>query len=209
MPRVSTPAKAAIPGRSEAPMVRHLRRGAAADAAAAVASVGMAALVASLVSDRVAPSSIGSSASLLNTWTAFHYFAFPASGALVQLLPITDIILQYVGALFKSGGYRSFANYLSAAKAMHIEAGYEWTQLLAHTATWVTRSVLRGIGPARQSCSFHFVKLCGLARLAPPPGHERSSASAGVRYPCDIIPAPGGRSQRCEDYCVDIRHGHG
>ena len=128
----------------------------------------MAAMVASLITDRVAPSGIGSSASLLKTWTSFHTLAFADAGVLVPLLPITAVILQYVGALFKSGGYRSFANYLSAAKAMHIEAGYEWTQLLAHTATWVTRSVLRGIGPSRQSCSFHFVKLCGLARLAAP-----------------------------------------
>ena len=157
VPRVSTPPKAAIPGRSDAPLVRHLRRGAAANAAAAVASVGMAALVATLVSDRVAQSSIGSSSSLLNTWTAFHFIAFPEDTAMVPLLPITDIVLQYVGALFKSGGYRSFENNWSAAKAMHIEAGYHWSQLLAHTATWVTRSVLRGIGPARQSCSFNFL----------------------------------------------------
>ena len=152
VPRVPPPPKAiaTIPGRTDAPAVRHLRRGAAGTASAAVAAVGMAALVAALVADRVAPSGSGSSSSLLNTWTAFHFIAFPKATALVPLLPITDVVLQYVGALFKSGGYRSFANYLSAAKAMHIEAGYLWCQLLAHTATWVTRSVLRGIGPARQ-----------------------------------------------------------
>jgi hypothetical protein len=168
VPRASTPAKAAIPSRSDAPVVRNLRRGTVADAAAAVASIGMTVLVAALVADRVAPSGIGSSASLLKTWTSFHTLAFADAGVSVPLLPITAVILQAVGALFKSGGYRSFANYLSAAKAMHIEAGYEWTQLLAHTATWVTRSVLRGIGPSRQSCSFHFVKLCGLDRLPDP-----------------------------------------
>ena len=168
VPRASPPAKAAIPTRSDAPVVRHLRRGAVADAAAAVASIGMTALVAALVSDRVARSGIGSSASLLKTWTSFHALAFENAGAWVPLLPITAVILQAVGALFKSGGYRSFANYLSAAKAMHIEAGYEWTQLLAHTATWVTRSVLRGIGPSRQSCSFLFANLCGLDCLPGP-----------------------------------------
>ena len=168
VPRASPPIQASIPARSDAPVVRNLRRGAIADAAAAVASIGMAALVANLISDRVAPSAVGSSTSLLRTWTAFHSLAFADSATLIPLLPITDVILQYVGALFKSGGYRSFANYLSAAKAMHIEAGYEWTQLLAHTATWVTRSVLRGIGPARQSCSFNFVKLCRLTCLPDP-----------------------------------------
>ena len=72
VPRASPPAKAAIPVRSDAPVVRNLKRGTVTDEAAAVASIGMAAMVASLITDRVAPSGIGSSASLLKTWTSFH-----------------------------------------------------------------------------------------------------------------------------------------
>ena len=66
VPRVPPPPKASatIPGRADAPAVRHLRRGDAGNAAAAVASVGMAALVAALISDRVASSSRGPSSSL-------------------------------------------------------------------------------------------------------------------------------------------------
>ena len=72
------------------------------------------------------------------------------------MTPVTIRSLVLTGALFKKGGYRSNSNYLSAIKAAHIEAGYDWTQLLAHTDGWVARSVVRGIGPARQSCSFAF-----------------------------------------------------
>ena len=114
------------------------------------------------------------------------------------------MILQAVGALFKSGGYRSFANYLSAAKAMHIEAGHEWTQLLAHTATWVTRSVLCGIGPSRQSCSFLFVRLCGLDRLPDPSGYQWSSATAAPRYFGHAISLEGSRSNRRHDQGVVV-----
>ncbi len=78
------------------------------------------------------------------------------------MLPVTPRGLVHIAALFKSGGYRAFPNYLSAAKASHVEAGFEWDQLLAHTGSWVSRSVLRGIGPARQSCSFRFPELCSL-----------------------------------------------
>ncbi len=78
------------------------------------------------------------------------------------MIPVTPRTLVHVASLFKSGGYRGFPNYLSAVKAMHIEDGHEWDQLLTHTGGWVTRSVLRGIGPARQSCSFWFSELCKL-----------------------------------------------
>ena len=73
-----------------------------------------------------------------------------------------------MGWLFKSGGYRSYPNYASAAKSLHIDKGHYWSQLLDHTSRWVSRSVLRGIGPARQSCTFHFTRLCRLARSTTP-----------------------------------------
>ena len=75
---------------------------------------------------------------------------------------------MHVASLSKSGGYRAFPNYLSAIKSAHVEAGYEWDQLLSHSGTWVSRSVLRGIGPARQSCSFQFTELCKLVRTTEP-----------------------------------------
>lgn len=49
--------------------------------------------------------------------------------------------------------------------AAHIQADFPWCELLQHTKHRVTHSVLRGVGPARQSCSFDFKKLCLLPRL--------------------------------------------
>jgi len=83
-----------------------------------------------------------------------------------------------VGSLFKAAGYRSYPNYVSAMRCEHIEAGYIWDQLLKHTSSWVTRSVLRGIGPARQSCAFQFEKLAKLLR------HTESLVESG---PCNPI----------------------
>ena len=84
--------------------------------------------------------------------------------------PVTADSIIRVGSLFKKAGYRSFPNYLSAAKTRHIEGPppAEWTQLHDHTGKWVSRSVLRGIGPARQSCPFHFKRLCSLPRQSQP-----------------------------------------
>ena len=57
---------------------------------------------------------------------------------------------------------------MSAMKPLHIEAEHPWTDLLAHTVTWVSRGVERGRGPARQSCSFEFQKLVKLHRAPNP-----------------------------------------
>ena len=121
-------------------------------------------MVDDLIKDRIAKSSYASAASLLSTWHRFHHEAFDAPAAASSVLPVTIRSLVVVGALFKRGRYRSFDNYVSAVKGEHIDAGFGWTQLHAHTARWVSRSVGRGIGPATQSCSFAFRKLCRLPR---------------------------------------------
>ena len=105
---------------------------------------------------------------MLSTWHRFHHEALETLAAAAPVLPVTIRSLVVVGALFKRGGYRSFDSYVSAIKGQHIEAGYGWTQLHAHTARWVSRSVSRGIGPARQSCSFDFSKLCLLPQSPEP-----------------------------------------
>ena len=109
-------------------------------------------------------------ASLVRGWENFHRLSHRHLDAPPAVYPITADSLIRVGSLFKKGGYRSFANYLSAAKACHVEGPppAEWTQLLEHTGRWVSKSVSRGIGPARQSCPFHFRRLCNLGRQAAP-----------------------------------------
>ena len=152
--------------RSDAPVVRNLRRGSVTEALEALRGQGLETLVTELLQDRNARSSVASNRSLLKTWSLFHDEAFRDADPPLPLLPITVRSLVVIGALFKKGGYRSYPNYVSAIRGKHIEARYEWDQLLHHTSAWVTRSVLRGIGPARQSCALDFGRLRLLARPA-------------------------------------------
>ena len=62
-------------------------------------------------------------------------------------------------------------------RTKHIEAGHE-CQLLQHTSSWVTRSVMRGIGPDRQSCSFDVRRLREL---------PHTSARLTEQGPCNPI----------------------
>ena len=98
-----------------------------------------------------AASSIASRRSLLARWVEFHSLWF---GGAVPVFPITGCSLIAVSAMFKSGHYRSFANYLSRAKEQHIELGHAWTDHLDRIGRRCCRSVLRGIGPARQSAAY-------------------------------------------------------
>ena len=158
------------PARSDAPVMHPTRRGSKAKAAAAIRSSDPEALVQELVEDRYAASGVASVASLVRGWERFHLLAHRHLDDPPPVYPITADSLIRVGSIFKKGGYRSFANYLSAAKTRHVEGPppEEWTQLLDHTGRWVSKSVSRGIGPARQSCSFHFPRLCKLGRQAAP-----------------------------------------
>jgi hypothetical protein len=154
--------------RRDVPVVRNVRRGSFNDAAASLALNGADYILEELLVDRHARSSVAAKASWINTWRRFHVLAFAESRPPVPMLPVTPQTLVVVASLFKSGGYRGFPNYLSAVKALHIEAGHSWDQLLTHTGGWATRSVLRGIGPARQSCSFWFDELCKLPSSTAP-----------------------------------------
>ena len=134
-------------------------------AIASLRQEGAEALVADLRRDKVAKSSRATVCSLWRTWQYFHAEAF---GDTVDVLPITPETLVMIGAIFKRGDYRSFPNYATVVKNAHVEANYPWDQLLEHTRAWVTRSVLRGIGPCRQSCSFIYSKLLKLPQCPAP-----------------------------------------
>ena len=155
-PPPSTSVRLALPTRADAPIVRNCKRGSTSDASSALADRGIDELISGLRQDKVARTSVGPAVSMWRTWQQYHRETL---GPLVPVLPITPIIVITVGAMFKAGKYRSFQNYASAAKNAHVEAGHDWTQLLDHTRAWVTRSVSRGIGPARQSCSFVYHQL--------------------------------------------------
>ena len=67
--------------RSDAPVVRNVRRGSASEAISSLHSAGETALVDDLIRDRTAKSSYASAASLLSTWHRFHHEAFDTPAA--------------------------------------------------------------------------------------------------------------------------------
>ena len=81
-------------------------------------------------------------------------------------LPLTPDKFVRAAACFKEGGYRSFRNFLSNAKEMHVLEGHEWSELLKFTARKATRSVERGMGPSRQSAPFVLDQLLEVASSA-------------------------------------------
>ena len=161
---------ARMPNRADAPVLHTSRRGSKAKAAAAIRDADPELLVQELVADRHAASGTATAASLLRGWDHYHVLSHRHLPEPPSTYPVTADSIIRVGSLFKKAGYRSFPNYMSAAKARHIEGppAAEWTQLHEHTGKWVSRSVLRGIGPSRQSCPFHFKRLCGLTKQTTP-----------------------------------------
>ena len=145
--------------RSDAPVVRNTRRGDATLAISFLTALGAGPFVQEPIDDRIARSAFVAIGSWHITWDRFHNVAFALQQPPVPVLPVTTLSLVTVAALFEEGGYRSSPNYLATIKSAHIEAGHERCQLLHHTAAWCTRSVLRGIGPSRQSCAFDFGKI--------------------------------------------------
>jgi hypothetical protein len=151
------------PGRHDFAEVRNVVRGGRQSALADSSSM-VEGMVALLRRDRESASGRGARASLLNTWRGFHLNAREVSGCALgeDIIPVTALGLEIVAAYFKRGGYRSFPNYLSAIKSVHVEAGHSWTEQLEGMGRWTTRSVLRGIGPARQSRPFKLNDVLGL-----------------------------------------------
>jgi len=82
--------------------------------------------------------------------------------ALVPSLPLTVAKISQVACQMKSAGYRSYANYLSRAKKMHIQEVHPWSAQLAQEEKASIRSVLRGIGPPRQTAALDLNEVFGL-----------------------------------------------
>ena len=97
--------------------------------------------------------------SLLRTWVKFHRAAHECVGIRTSPFPLTVRSIRLVGALFKCGGYRSFANYASRAKEAHVELMGSWEPDLEREVTLVSRSCTRGIGPSRQSAALDVAEI--------------------------------------------------
>ena len=140
-------------------------------------------MIQELQRDRVSASGRGIQQSLTNTWKEFHAAARDTAGTALgeNYLPLTSTSVELVAAFFKAGGYRSYANYLSAVKIQHIESGHAWTDQLDVAGRWTTRSVLRGIGPARQS------KALKLGEIMKMTTDDEPISDGGPRWPLEAI----------------------
>ena len=95
--------------------------------------------------DYLASSAAGPAQSVIKTWQLMHEHMH---GLDVPAFPLTVDKITRVAAAFKAQGYRSYANYLSKAKEIHVATFGDWTADLQLAARRTTRSVTRGIGPA-------------------------------------------------------------
>ena len=152
------------PLRNDLAVVRNLRRGGPQAALDRANAQGMGSLISELHTDREAAFGRGGNDILIKTWSRFHSMAAQRERCLDigPMLPLTQAGVVAVASLFKAGGDRSYPTYWSAVKLLHIESGHPWTDLLEVTGRWVTRSVQRGIGPARQSRPLSMAKLLAL-----------------------------------------------
>ena len=108
-------------------------------------------LLLELDSDVHARSSVASQQSLLATWTRLHVRWF---GGNSPPFPTWPLAVRAIASQMKLAGYRSFGNYLSRAKREHINTGGTWNQLLERVGADCVKSVMRGLGPGRQSAPY-------------------------------------------------------
>ena len=99
------------------------------------------------------------------TWFKFRHLIF---GSDTNPTPFIASGLKAVAPLFKGLGYRSFHSYSSNIKPAHINAGHGWADQLDQVCAWANKSVLRGIGPARQSAPLKLALVLGLERSSTP-----------------------------------------
>ena len=103
---------------------------------------------------KTARSSLGSIRSLLRTWKRMHVRWY---GPDEPVLPITPEKIEAVASQMCHLRYRSFANYLSAAKRAHVMSELTdgtWGDRLKMTGRECGRAILRGAGPAKQCAVF-------------------------------------------------------
>lgn len=131
-------------GRADFPLDHTTTRGGYGAAVDGLAADGIELLVAQLANERCARTSIAPRASLLRTWVKFHGLMFGTLPDAPPVHPVTVRSFISISALFKRGGYRSFANYASAARMEHVDRGFVWSQQLEGISRWCTRSVLLG-----------------------------------------------------------------
>eukprot|EP00439_Symbiodinium_sp_Y106_P052514 s2027_g7.t1 len=109
--------------------------------------------------DFVAASARGPACSVIRTWESMHISWF---GGEPPPWPLTPAKIRAVGSIMKARGYRSFGNYATKAKMMHIQLTGDWPAILDQEMRMAKRSVGRGLGPSRQSQPILIIKLAVL-----------------------------------------------
>jgi hypothetical protein len=151
---VRAPAPSELAARADAPSL-NLTTGAKRRLSDSTEPLDRLALLSNLDSDVTARSAKGTKASHMKTWLEFHEAWF---GPAVPMMPLTPPIVRAIASQFKDKEYRSFGNYLSTAKQVHVMGGHDWTQQLELVGKRCSASVNRGIGAARQSADIDLVK---------------------------------------------------
>lgn len=134
--------------RSDHPVIKQRRRGCLDLKALVLDEAAKADIMRMYVCDKFAASTEASRASHLETWIRFLH---AWHGAPVNVVPVEVADIAAVGALMKEGGYRSFTQYITRVRDLHIKHGFEWTAQHVLEANQGIRSVTRGQGPPRQS----------------------------------------------------------
>ena len=98
--------------------------------------------------DKFAASNQSTRAANLAVWVRLVKLWF---GPGTEVIPVEPEHIQAVGAIMKRHGYRSFSQYITRARDLHIKCGFAWSPKLVQEASQGVRSVTRGQGPPRQS----------------------------------------------------------
>ena len=96
-------------------------------------------------------------------WRVINLLAAGASRPFAPL-PLTRQKLRLLAAALKAGSYRSAKEYLLVAKKMHLVCGGDWSEALRTAMADVTRSVTRGLGPAKQAVTFDLKEIAERSR---------------------------------------------
>ena len=171
--------------RSDMPVVRSgMSRGNKTAMEAASSDDSKKEALCTLVNDMYAITSRKPRDALLQTWLRFHkaWFGPSRDQELHGAFPLTEEKLVRVSALFKAGGYKSYKNYLSRAKDMHLELGFVWTGALHRLGQRCTRSVLRGLPGRGRSEAFDFSAVCCALR-----GLDTALSQDGPAHPLAMV----------------------
>ncbi len=164
--------------RSNAPQLKPWRKCNFMSARAALATAAAKKdALAALDDDVYEKSSIGPR---LHKWRTLGRLANSACPPFA-LLPLSGPNLKLLAAAQKAGGYRSAMSYLYIAKKEHLVAGFTWSEELQVVFKDVSRSLLRGLGAAKQAKTFGLEVLAALPRRSVPmPGLMSAPRGCGL-----------------------------